>query len=265
MRKIMFFDIDGTLIDESPQHITPESTLRGLDMARKAGNLLFVNTGRPRAVVGENVRRLGFDGYVYGCGTNIEIDGEEIFYRTNTPEVCENIVRLVRECDASPMYERRDGNFYDPAARDLAFNMGVKEGFIVLDGKLSRTVSEPGFGFDKFVICFDEKTDIQRFRRGIEGLFDYIDRGKGFAELVPCGFGKGRGIERVLDTLGIDKSAAYAIGDSLNDLPMKPAVGTFISMGNGVKLIPHADHVTDDIHKDGVYKALERFGFFERK
>ena len=224
-KRIMFFDIDGTLMDESPEHRKPESTLKALRLAREAGNLLFVNTGRPRSIVGDEVREMGFDGFVYGCGTNIEIGGEEIFYRTNAPGVCADIVRLVRECDASPMYERRDGVFFDPTTRDLAFVEGVKAGFVITGNVLDRTTEDADFGFDKFVICFDEKTDIARFRRGIEGSFDYIDRGEGFAELVPCGFSKGRGIDSVLEHFGIAKEDSYAIGDSLNDLPMKGHVG----------------------------------------
>lgn len=281
-KKIMFFDIDGTLIDESPEHVKPESTLRALRLAREEGNLLFINTGRPRSIVGDDVREMGFDGFIYGCGTNIEIYGREVFYRTNEPEVCADIVRLVRECDASPMYERRDGVFFDPFTRDLALVEGVKAGFVITgedmrgcenwrdmqEGfapagtKLSRTTEDADFGFDKFVICYDEKTDIELFRRGIEGKFDFIDRGKGFAELVPCGFSKGGGIDAVIDAFGLEKSDTYAIGDSLNDLPMKGHVGTFISMGNGKKLIPYADYVTDDIHADGLYNAMKHFGFF---
>ena len=61
---------------------------------------------------------------------------------------------------------------------------------------------------------------------------------------------------------GIDKADSYAIGDSLNDLPMLSAAGTSIAMGNGKMLIPYADHVTDDIYADGIYNALEKFGFF---
>ena len=30
MRKIMFFDIDGTLMEDSPTHFVPESTIRAL-------------------------------------------------------------------------------------------------------------------------------------------------------------------------------------------------------------------------------------------
>ena len=60
----------------------------------------------------------------------------------------------------------------------------------------------------------------------------------------------------------MEKSQAYAIGDSLNDLPMFSAVSTSISMGNGDKLKPYADYVTDDISEDGIYNAMKKFGFF---
>ena len=65
--KIMFFDIDGTLIPEDGDHKIPESAVRALRLAREAGNLLFINTGRPVFNVGRELRCLGFDGFVCGC------------------------------------------------------------------------------------------------------------------------------------------------------------------------------------------------------
>lgn len=41
----LFFDVDGTLIDEQTK-IVPESTLRALKQARENGHLVFINTGR---------------------------------------------------------------------------------------------------------------------------------------------------------------------------------------------------------------------------
>ena len=82
-RKIMFFDIDGTLMEDSASHFVPESTVTALRKAREAGNLLFVNTGRPVINVDADVRVLGFDGYICGCGTYIEIGGKEVFYHRN--------------------------------------------------------------------------------------------------------------------------------------------------------------------------------------
>ena len=126
-----------------------------------------------------------------------------------------------------------------------------------------RSVQDTDFSFDKFVIAYDEQTDLKRFKAGIAEKFDYIDRGYGFGEMAQKTCSKKTGIEFVLKYHGLKKSDAYAIGDSLNDLPMFEGAGTSIAMGNGEKLKPYADYVTADLWHDGIYQAMEHFGFFQ--
>ena len=45
--KIIFFDIDGTLLIENSR-IIPESTRKSIKIAQQKGNLVFINTGRPK-------------------------------------------------------------------------------------------------------------------------------------------------------------------------------------------------------------------------
>ncbi|MBQ9906105.1 MAG: HAD family hydrolase [Oscillospiraceae bacterium] len=263
MQKIMFFDIDGTLMEDSPTHFVPESTPAALRRARNAGHLLFVNTGRPLVNVDEDVRVLGFDGYICGCGTYIECSGKELFYHTVPRALCIETAALIRSCGASPLYERRDAFFFDPKARNLPFIENIREMFRMQKKNVRRNVSDDDFSFDKFVIAYDEQTDLERFRQGIAPHFTFIDRGWGFAEMVPLPFSKKTGIEFVLNHYGLRREDAYAIGDSLNDLPMFEGCGTSAAMGNGEKqLIAYADYVTADLWHDGVAQALEHFGFF---
>ncbi|SDB52591.1 hypothetical protein SAMN02910317_02721 [Ruminococcaceae bacterium FB2012] len=261
--KIMFFDIDGTLIPELPGAKVPQSTLRALKLAREAGNLLFVNTGRPAVNVGEDVRSLGFDGYIFGCGTHIEAGGRELFYKTVDKPLCLSTAALLRECNAVPMFERRDGVFFDFSMRSMPMIDGIRASFAAEGKNVDRSAADADFSFDKFIICYDAESDISRLRPILERDFSWIHRGEGFAEIVPLGCSKATGIEAVLSRYGLDRRDAYAVGDSLNDLPMFSAVGTSIAMGNGRDLIPHADYVTADILDDGIFKAMERFGFFE--
>ena len=44
-RQILFFDIDGTLVD-STTHIVPASTRAALQKLKKAGHILCISTGR---------------------------------------------------------------------------------------------------------------------------------------------------------------------------------------------------------------------------
>ncbi len=262
MKKIMFFDIDGTLMEDSAAHFVPDSTRTALRLAHEAGHLLWVNTGRPVINVDADVRELGFDGYICGCGTYIECEGRELFYDTNAPALCRETARLVRECGASPLYERRDAFYFDPEARELPFVTVIRDTFRMQEKNVWRKVSDPDFSFDKFVIAYDEQTDLAAFKAGIAPYFTFIDRGWGFAEMVPLQYSKKTGIEYVLRHYGLRREDAYAIGDSLNDLPMFEGCGTTVAMGNGEKLIPYADYVTADLWHDGVYQAMAHFGFF---
>ena len=66
MKKIAFFDIDGTLTSEIDGSI-PESAVYAIRAARANGNLMFINTGRCFQNVEQRFRDVGFDGFVCGC------------------------------------------------------------------------------------------------------------------------------------------------------------------------------------------------------
>ena len=69
-KKILFFDIDGTLLTSHPFKV-PESTSHALTKAHENGHLLFINTGRTKVMMPSALSELHFDGYIYGCGTHI--------------------------------------------------------------------------------------------------------------------------------------------------------------------------------------------------
>ena len=80
-------------------------------------------------------------------------------------------------------------------------------------------------------------------------------------EIVPKGCSKGTGIQLVCRKLGIAREQTYAFGDSVNDLPMFEAAGHSIAMGNASEFVKQqASYVTDTLHQDGIYHALEHFG-----
>ena len=70
-KKVIFFDIDGTIVTEDEQALIPESTVRAIKKARENGNYTFINTGRTIFNVQDRIKNLGFDGFLCGCGTYI--------------------------------------------------------------------------------------------------------------------------------------------------------------------------------------------------
>ena len=110
------------------------------------------------------------------------------------------------------------------------------------------------------MIWADKETDIELFKNKASEYFTIIDRGNGFYENIPIGFSKATGIDIVLKKLNISYENAYAIGDSINDLPMLRAVPNSIAMGQGKSIHKYVSFITKDIDDNGIEYALEHFG-----
>ena len=66
----LFFDIDGTILSEIT-HKIPESALEALHKAQENGHKTFINTGRTICSVPPMIKRISFDGFLCGCGTQL--------------------------------------------------------------------------------------------------------------------------------------------------------------------------------------------------
>ncbi len=260
MQNIIFFDIDGTLITEDSRRLIPDSTRTAIARARENGCLTFINTGRTAFNVSPQVRELGFDGLICGCGTYIEYRGEVLLCNSLTQEHCRRTSAILRSCGVTPVYEHRDGYFFD----DKAVRSADLEDFLVSfveDGiDVSRQVTDPEFIYDKFVIWENPGADMERFRREIGRDYEMIDRGHGFWENVPRGFSKATAMDFIMKRLGIPHECSYAIGDSMNDLPMLKAAANSIAMGGAEVIYPYVSYITTPIMEDGIYNALAHFG-----
>ena len=74
MKKLLLFDVDGTLIDYDGT--LPKSTKNAISKARENGNLAVIVTGRSRSHIEEPILEIGFDGIVGGNGAYIELNNK---------------------------------------------------------------------------------------------------------------------------------------------------------------------------------------------
>ena len=106
-QKILFFDIDGTLIDEETD-VVPESAKKALAAAKEKGHLLFICSGRCLAIIPQNVVELGFDGLIGGCGTYIEMEGKEVYHHTLPMELQKEIIKDLEKYHIDGVLEGKD-------------------------------------------------------------------------------------------------------------------------------------------------------------
>ena len=263
MRRIAFFDIDGTLTSEIDGKI-PESAIRAIQTARSNGHLMFINTGRCFQNLEKRFRDIGFDGYICGCGTNIYCDGKEVLHIAQTHETIHNILDKARELNIDIIFESRDFVAFDltrplqhPYVQKL-YNSFLRRGYEMPDD-----FDNPNFFCDKFVVWINSETTLAEFRKVSDKHFECIDRGDNFYEFVPHGHSKATGIQFVLDHYGLDKADAYAFGDSANDLSMLSYLDNSVAMGNASpeELFSLVSYVTSKASEDGIANALSHLGF----
>lgn len=107
MRKIIFLDVDGTLVDYE-NHL-PKSAVEAIRRTRKLGNLVFICTGRSRAEVYENIWDIGIDGMIGGNGSYVEYQDQVVMHQKITEEECREIVDWLHERNLEFYLESNNG------------------------------------------------------------------------------------------------------------------------------------------------------------
>lgn len=259
-KKILFFDIDGTIMTDDGTRTIPDSVREAIRLARANGHMTFINTGRVYNNVEDNIKNLGFDGFVCGCGTYIRAHHEVLFHHELKQEHCKEIARKCREYNMGSIFEYVSHTGFD---KELPINdtIEVLTYFKSMNRKLVDDIESDEFIFDKFASWYDETSNLEAFKKYIEKDFTYIDREGNFCELVPKGFSKATGIEFLLEYFDIPLANAYAFGDSNNDLDMLNYVPNSVAMGVCTPEVEKiAKYKTDTVLNDGIYKAMEHFG-----
>ena len=82
MRKLLFFDVDGTLADRvGKKNVVPQSAKDAIKKLQENGHLCFVNTGRSLSEIDVYLKELNMDGFVCGCGNIFYIRMKSFFHR----------------------------------------------------------------------------------------------------------------------------------------------------------------------------------------
>lgn len=257
-KKILFFDIDGTLLTPPPFSI-PESTVKGLKEAQEQGHLTFINSGRTRFLIPENIRSLGFDGYVCGCGSQIYLQDQLVFEETIPHDICAETVNLLRKYKIGAIFEQPVGLLMDSAAPVQCSLTKNFIGKVPVEDIASFNENNP-YTFDKFLIEVFEDSDLESFKIFSKDKYSIFQHKTNIYEVTRKDLSKATGIQFLLDHFNLPLENSYAFGDSSNDLPMLKYAGNSIAMGNASKdILPFCTYQTKNILDDGIYHALEHF------
>lgn len=255
--RIIFYDIDGTLIDPKTRSIS-EKTAQTIERLRQKGVLQCIVTGRPCASL-PDFGGLRFDAMAAFNGSLCYTDKEVIYSNPLDPAdvriILENAAKLGRPVSVATK-DRLAANGID---RDLADYYRL--------AKLELTVADD-FGeicrediYEVLLGCRPaDHGDIVRGTTNAQVAVSW-DRA---VDVIPKTGGKGQATQRILSYFGLKPAQALAFGDGENDMEVLQTVGTGVAMGNATpKLKAVADDVCGPVHEDGIYRYCVEHGLID--
>ncbi|MDN4523795.1 Cof-type HAD-IIB family hydrolase [Fictibacillus fluitans] len=254
--KMVFFDIDGTLIDESTGKI-PESTKEALHKLRQNGIHTGIATGRAPFMFEHLLKELEMDSFISFNGSYVVFEGEVIYKSNLDVERLKNLEKLAVET-GHPLVFLDHAN----ATTNLEYADVVYESTKHLLPEyptFDQTYYHNNDVYQALLFC-DEEFE-QPYRKGYKGTFDFIRWHQHAIDVMPFGGSKAKGIEELLKRITIHRENTFSFGDALNDIEMLQSSGMGIAMGNGRPEAKRAaNYVTKPVGEDGIWHGLKYAG-----
>ena len=273
-RKIIFLDVDGTLVDYEGK--LPDSAARAVQQARANGHRVYICTGRSRAEVYPYLWDIGLDGMIGGNGSYVEDGGEVVMHQMMTGAQCRSVVDWLHE-RGLPFYLESNSGLY--ASTDFATGAAeaVREYSRRKNGEAGVMTVQDAFP-DMIYDGNLYREDMNKISFVLHSYQDYLDAAAAFPDLKAGTWGgsgetalfgdlgvkditKAHAIDVLLAHLGAERADTIAFGDAKVDIPMLEYCAYGVAMGNGGDEIrAMADLVTDDVEHDGLWNAFRKLG-----
>ncbi len=238
-----FLDIDGTLIDYK---FVPSENRIAIDEARRAGHLVFLNTGRSYRFIPNRVwDNFDFDGIVCGSGSYASLHGEILLHRTISPTEAMEDAKMLMELNQPFIFEGEHKVLVwgTPSQHDYWLPLHSLDELMGIHADTNlQKINIPGQASQPATEYLKTRYHLLQFPT--------------YAEVSILGCDKGKGMHEVMRHLP-DDFVSVAIGDSLNDREMLLAAQISVAMGNSnddVKAF--CTHETANVREAGVAVAM---------
>ena len=251
MKKIVFFDIDGTLLDHEKN--LPASTKKALQLLKDNGVFVAIATGRAPFMFTGLREELEIDSFVSFNGQFVVFENEIIYENTLNEKELEKLFQqaktnehpLVFMNDKTMKSSVRHHTYIEESLGSLNFTHPDEDARFYVNRKMYQS------------LLFCKEQEEQKYAIDYPN-FNFIRWHPYSVDILPKGGSKAEGIKKMIERLGFELKDVYAFGDGMNDLEMLKAVGTGVAMGNGVaEAKAHADLITTDVSENGIWNGLK--------
>lgn len=258
MKKAVFFDVDGTLIDCTIGIMDiSDRVKKAIKDFQKAGNVAFVSSGRPYAFLNKELLEFGFDGFVLGNGAQVLINDETKFFSGIDKEL---VKEVVSNCERLNIDYCLQGPKYSYLKKEFTRLVSYYREYGITDDFLEYNFDIDDVDVFKIEMLPVDEEGCKYCESLDQGEFNCFKNYPGEVyEMYPVKNSKGEGLLKTIELEGVELKDSYAFGDGRNDIEMIQTAAHGIAMGNAVpELKEVANEFTDAIADDGIATYLEK-------
>lgn len=276
--KLLFFDIDGTLVGFDGR--MPDSTVKALRIARENGHKCFLCSGRSRNQIYPFLLEMEFDGIVAAAGGYVEYQGQVLFHKVFGEALVKKVLDVLNPTGAAMIFQAADtcvacqrwksdfdkifSNYIqgihmenNPTFKQTLINEDVDAYPSLYPRTESVIYSGSPYSVEKLneLLSPDLKVTMSSLKEP--------DPASG--EITLAGINKATGIQVVMEALGVSREDVIGFGDGANDLDMLQFAGVGVAMGNGQDCAKEAaDLIAEDLAQDGLSRAMKQLGLLKK-
>ncbi len=255
MKKLIFCDIDGTILDGARGMNDISSKTRYAIDELKKDSIIIIASGRNKGLLSEKITDLKPNGYILCNGAYSEIGGKRIHADYFSDKAVKAIKQSAISWGGFFFLETLE-RMYVGSLKDKTFLNFAR----IWDTNMKRVDLEENRK-DRCLIAMIGFDDRKMFERAKEELKDVVDladhRVFPSCDVNIKGINKGTGVRKIIEYLGTPLENTYAFGDALNDLEMLESVGHPVIMANcAPELKGRGFEETGDVLDDGFYDYL---------
>lgn len=261
VKGVVFFDYDGTLVDERDEIFVPsKKTKEAIIALKKQGYLCILATGRALTYVPQGAKDLGLDGYICCNGAYVEVNQELIYLDTFDAN---EIVPFLKELDQHQINYilETHQNCYVKDMNEktyieyMKYFQIPKQGFVPL-----LDMNEVQDKVEKITLVPSDEATMHDWMNRLKNVYDCC-RHRQFTtfDVTKKTMHKGIGIQQVIDHFQIPFEHTYAFGDGSNDVGLLKGVYYSIAMEPHASVLDDIAYMfTTSVKEEGIYQALKK-------
>ncbi|AXM88041.1 Cof-type HAD-IIB family hydrolase [Anoxybacillus ayderensis] len=256
-RKIVFFDIDGTLLDHEKQ--LPTSTYEAIHELKKQGVYVAIATGRAPFMFESLREQLGIESFVSFNGQYVVFEKEVIYNQPLDRERLHALKQMAHDNEHPLIF--MDADTMRASVADHPYIHESMGSLKSVHPPYDETYYEQNDIYQALLFC---KPEEEQMYVTAFPMFHFVRWHAVSTDILPYGGSKAEGIKKMIEQLGIARENVYAFGDGLNDTEMLRFVGTGVAMGNGHEEAKKvADFITKPVDEDGILFGLRQLGLLK--